>query len=306
MTTQQKGEITHFYGTSNKGHEYWLREYRDITGVADADKATAIMRYPDAVSGYRKEYENTFLWDYYYEHSESRDANSDEYQNYYNEPHGYNDYPMQQAGTPYIIGFPSDYYYEFDLSGIFIPSYTYEAVDKLDKQIVTFASQQNASIKVSDDEMAGVAHNGYTFKPNYLTQEVAAGDYVLSATGGSYDKTTAATTVLPFRPYFTSTASGVRTRSIVFSDEISDINGDDDLKPLRDGEGLIVKPGQHKIIVESRMRSETEVRILTPAGITMKTFTIQPGEVIETRIINQGIYIVQTTDARYTKKLTVR
>ena len=54
------------------------------------------------------------------------------------------------------------------------------------------------------------------------------------------------------------------------------------------------------------MRYVTDVRIVTPAGITLKTFTINPGEVIETYMVNRGIYIVQTVDARYTKKLAVR
>jgi hypothetical protein len=307
VTTQQKGEITHFYGTSTKGHEYWLRDYRDITGVDDAEKATAIMRYPDALSGNRKSYTNTFLWDYYYEYENSRDANKDEYQNYYNESHYYNDYPMEQAGKPYIIGFPSDFYYEFDLSGNFVPANTYATVDQLDKQTVTFASQPNSTIKVSDDEAKGVAHNGYVFQPNYLTKQVAAGDYVLSATGSSYDKTDAEATVLPFRPYFVkSSASGVRTRSIVFNDDNTELEHSEPDPTAGRSETIIITPGRHKIIVESKLRRTVDVRIVTPAGITMTTFTLEPGETVETRVVNQGVYIVQTTDGRYMKKLTVR
>ena len=33
---------------------------------------------------------------------------------------------------------------------------------------------------------------------------------------------------------------------------------------------------------------------------------VSAGKTIETRIINQGVYIVQTADARFTKKLSVR
>ena len=49
VTTQQKGELTHFYDDADQGltgHEYWLREYRDITGVAADKQATAVFRYP--------------------------------------------------------------------------------------------------------------------------------------------------------------------------------------------------------------------------------------------------------------------
>ena len=35
-------------------------------------------------------------------------------------------------------------------------------------------------------------------------------------------------------------------------------------------------------------------------------FTIKPGEVVETRVNNAGVYIVQSTDGEYTKKLAVR
>ena len=162
-------------------------------------------------------------------------------------------------------------------------------------------------IKVSDDEAKGVAHNGYVFQPNYLTKQVAAGDYVLSATGSSYDKTDDAATVLPFRPYFVkSSASGVRTRSIVFDDNNTELEHSESDPTASRSETIIITPGRHKIIVESKLRRTVDVRIVTPAGITMTTFTLEPGETVETRVINQGVYIVQTTDGRYMKKLTVR
>ena len=311
VTTHQKGEITHFFGKSLKGHEYWLRELNSISGSGTT--VTANLRYPDAIAGAGKVYQNTFLWDYYYKANDSQDVNTDEYQSYYNTSHTYNDYPLEQAAAPYIIGFPSDYFYEFDLSGTFVPKYTASPVPaQLEKQTITFASAAGTTIGVSDDEQAAAitkyTKNGFVYYPNFLTKEVAADDaYLLNAAGTSYDVTTAATTLLPFRPYFARKSADAReTRSIIFSDEYSEMEGDDEPYPLRVGEGLIVKAGRHKIIVESRMRSETEVRILLPSGITLHTFTIKPGETIETRIINQGVYIVESADSRYTKKLTVR
>ena len=72
VTTQQKGEITHFYSGSRTidgngtkiGHEYWLREYiGKKAGTAVTNGIfTAAFNYPDAVSG-NKEVTNTFLWD---------------------------------------------------------------------------------------------------------------------------------------------------------------------------------------------------------------------------------------------------
>ena len=310
VTTHQKGEITHFYGTSLKGHEYWLRDLNSISGSGTT--VTANLRYPEAIAGAGKVYQNTFLWDYYYEANKSWDKHKDEYQDYYNKSHTFNDYPMEQAATPYVIGFPSDYYYEFDLSGKFTPNYTASPVPgKLDRQTITFASPTGITIGVSDDEVdesiAKYTKNGFVYRPNFLTTEVAANEgYLLNATGTSYDVTTANTTLYPFRPYFTRKTADARTRSIVFSDEYSEMEGDDDLGPASRYENLIISTGRHKIIVESKLQRDVDVRIINPAGITMTTFTLEAGETVETRIVNQGVYIVQTTDERYTKKVAVK
>ena len=303
VTTQQKGEITHFYGTSTKGHEYWLREFKGgSNSTTDASVFVADFQKPDA-GDETKSFTNTFLWDYYYQYSNRKDVNSDDYQNYYSDSHSYVGYGYAQAGTPYIVGFPGDYYYEFDLSGSFIPEYTanWPGDRVLDRQTITFASAYGAEIGVSDNELQGVKVGDYTFRPNYAACDLTTASYVLNGEGSSYD-IAATTTTIPFRPYFTSGAN-VRTRSIVFGDDNSQFGGDE---KSRSGQDLIITTREHKIIVESQLRYITDVRIVNTAGITMKTFTIQPGEVVETYMINAGVYIVQTTDARHTKKLAVK
>ena len=305
VTTPQKGEITHFFGNSNKGHEYWLREFKG--GKDDSNDATIFVAdfQKPAVGEETKSFTNTFLWDYYYQYGNRKDVNSDDYQNYYSESHSYVGYPYTKAGTPYIVGFPGDYYYEFDLSGSFVPEYTagWPGSRTLDRQTITFASETGVQIGVSDDELTGVKVGNYTFRPNYAATPLSTPSYVLNADGSSYDK--AETTItMPFRPYFTSTGNGARTRSIVFGDEGSLLGGDED--PSHSGQNLIITTREHKIIVESQLRYVTDVRIVNTAGITMKTFTIKPGEVVETFMINAGVYIVQSTDARYTKKLAVK
>ena len=237
-----------------------------------------------------------------------KDVNDDDYQSYYNTSHNHVGYPLTQAATPYIVGFPSSYYYEFDLSGGFVPEYTsggWPDSRILDRQTITFASQTGVKVGVSDDELKGVKVGNYTFVPNYAATALTTPSYVLNADGSSYDRAET-TTTMPFRPYFTSTADGARTRSIVFGEEISQLGGDEDQNSSHAGQNLIITTREHKIIVESQLRYVTDVRIVNTAGITMKTFTIKPGEVIETYMINAGIYIVQTEDARYTKKLAVK
>ena len=332
VTTNDKGEITHFYsgsessknGTGSKiGHEYWLREFKE-GGTTEGNVYKANMSYPDATAGTTKTVTNTFLWDYYYKANDRKDENSDIYQEYYSNNRTYSGYPYLAGSKPYIIGLPSDTYYEFDLSGSFVAQNTKTSIDKLGQQTITFASAAGAAIDISDNELGttgSVNCDNYTFKANYMSKELAAypatpeagktynTNYVLNAEGSSYDLVTATTTkAVPFRPYFTGTItapSGSRpyTRSIVFSGDganMSHKTGDNDPG------SLTIYAGKKSVVVESDLRHEAEVRITTTSGITLATFTIQPGETIETRVNLAGVYIVQTTDGEYTKKLAVK
>jgi hypothetical protein len=79
VTTNVKGEITHFYNRSNYvdettktkvGHEYWLREFNS-GGSVSGNVYTAKFNYPTAITSgddpdTDKTVSNTFLWDYYY------------------------------------------------------------------------------------------------------------------------------------------------------------------------------------------------------------------------------------------------
>ena len=205
VTTDTKGEITHFYSGSDYvdettktkvGHEYWLREMAQGGSLsADGTVYTANFAYPTSAStDADKVVTNTFLWDYYYEAQQGhnhKDANQDTYQSYYQMKDVDNDgtddyvnlftnYPLLTAAKPYIIGFPGAVYYEFDLSGNFSPANTagWSKVDKdLKQQVVTFASVPGVSIGVSDDETRnGVTPTGssYTFKPSYMNETLAS------------------------------------------------------------------------------------------------------------------------------------
>ena len=83
------------------------------------------------------------------------------------------------------------------------------------------------------------------------------------------------------------------------------IEEDHNLKEKESG-SLDIYAKRKKIVVESNLREITEVRIVNTAGITLRTFDIEPGETVETRVNNGGVYIVQTSDGHYNKKLAVR
>ena len=324
VATQQKGEITHFYGGSKDsynqtgtkiGHEYWLREFKE-GGATNGNIYEAKFDYPTAqpdwATGEDKEYTNTFLWDYYYRYNSSPrlDNNEDVYQqDYYKEAKTFKDYAYADIAKPYIIGFPGTTYYEFDLSGVWKASYSAEEIGRLSKQVITFASHEASSskplvINVSDDELASavVTADGYTFVPNYLgkTLDPVNGTdnyYVMQADGSSYKKMASDTLSVPFRPFFKAVKPSPSRQNrvaehITFS-YTTGIGDEQDLMPNSENltEGLNIYARRGKIIVESYRKTEATVRILTTNGITVNTFAIQPGETIQTPIHATGIYI---------------
>ncbi len=198
VSTQDKGEITHFYSGSRTiegsdakiGHEYWLRKYEGIgTSPSGSPEGviTATFNYPVA-AGNDKQVDNTFLWDYYYSLNGRLDANTDTYQTYYQVARDLTQYPLLTTAQPYIIGFPGKTYYEFDLSGDWTAENTAPtAPAKLDKQVISLVSEPEITIEVSDDELEEVTKNGYSFMPNYMSKKVDG--YLMNAEGSSFDVT---------------------------------------------------------------------------------------------------------------------
>ncbi|MBR1520885.1 MAG: hypothetical protein IJ635_06580 [Bacteroidaceae bacterium] len=344
VTTDQKGEITHFYGGSNNvegsnaktGHEYWLREYQGKLSE-EGDVFTAKFNYPDATNDTStKEATNTFLWDYYYNGSNPsdrlpdddhhKDANRDTYQTYYSDTRTYNHYPLLTHGTPYLIGFPGSRYYEFDLSGTFDISGAETTTaspgpERLKRQTITFASATGAKVAVSDNEQ-GTTDAGYLFKTNYLKQQLNGDNWTLNAQNdegkSSFDKTpttatdeTPAVTVLPFRPYFTKPSSAAskrnHTRIAIGSTEAESQFGGEETDPTEGDTGSLTITGRkHTIIVSSSLRTEVPVRIVNVSGINLTTFTIQPGERVETHVPMTGVYIIRAAGGKYNKKISVK
>ena len=321
VTTDQKGEITHFYGGSTIGHEYWLRGF---TGI-DADKSTSILKvakmtYPDAIIGDgvpSKTVDNTFLWDYYYSYNGYDDKNRDDYQededngnrNYYQSSRTYSGYPHLAAATPYIIGFPGERYYEFDLSGKFSPMNTasWPSSRDLKQQTITFVSATGIHI-TNSDIVTDVSEDNYIFKPNYLGKAVTD-VFMLNEDGNMYKQQTTAKAAIPFRPFFTGTNGTGETRGIIFGNVQSELKGvEEHGNPTKEelSGGLRIWTKKDKIFVESSLSFTEDVRVVTPAGITVATFSVKPGQTVEVQADFSGMYIVHTLDGLYTKKVSVR
>ncbi|MDO5447055.1 MAG: hypothetical protein Q4F34_04660 [Prevotellaceae bacterium] len=303
VTTQDKGEITHFYTPAGDdynsykgkttGHEYWLREFMG-KGEKPKEEETdptvyianfAAIQTNEENNSHVKDYTNTFLYDYYYSKDAFQDKNLDKYQEqYYKTSQTYNGYPFGQAGAPYIAGFPGNTYYEFDLSGNWTPQHRIGDVTIASKgaQTITFASAKGAEIAFSDGEITGksVEADGYTFKSTYLMAEntsIADNSYYeMNANGGSFDLVDS-TEVAPrtfntvaFRPYFVKAkASGAKeemTRSIVFgegNDKMNDKESEDNINRRLNGMKIYVS--NNKLVVESTYEADLNVNYISGA-----------------------------------------
>ena len=331
VTTQQKGEITHFYSGSQSlegsdakiGHEYWLYEYKGISvpsGSPAEMTVKATFNYPDATGDDKddKNANNTFLWDYYYSKNTQRDAHADTYQTYYETGRKLEHYPLLTTAQPYIVGFPGKTYREFDLSGEWTaPNTAVTAPAKLAKQTISFVSEPRITIAVSDDELDAEAVDGYKFMPNYMSKKVMG--YLMNTDGNGFDMamtttepaTPVAVATVPFRPYFLAASNNARqnTRSIIFDSSDSSLAFGDDKDPSGDGFGdgdLIISVHPHVVRAYSSLRREADVRIVNMSGLTIASFTIQPGETIDTNIGVAGVYIVRADGGRIQKKIAVR
>jgi hypothetical protein len=178
---------------------------------------------------------------------------------------------------------------------------------------------------VSDKETKdGKSDGNYTFKPNYLNQtltSVAADDntsprdFVLNTAGNAYEANlhaagAASKTVAlsAFRPYFTTATA--HTRSIIFGNEqLEELKGVEEHGDPRKEEingGLRIWTKKDKIFVESTLSFTEDVRVVTPAGITVAAFDVEPGQTVEVQADFSGLYIVHTLDGLYTKKVSVK
>ena len=322
VATQQKGEITHFYAGNTKGHEYWLRHYdgnlqqKQENNVVVPGVWTADFNLLAANGTDNKTYNNHFLWDYYYSKNDRDDRNGDDYKQYYNSSHTFENYPLEQAGNAYLIGFPGQSYYEFDLSGQWTAQNTASpAPDVLEKQTITFVSATGEAIKVSDTELSNgrTVKEGYAYVPNYANKKfTAAGkSYVMNDKGDSYVKNVENATVGAFRPYIVKATATTRSESKDFKNveqiefDIKDTQFKPDEKMDRFDGTLNIYGKKGKIVVESSLSYTVDVTVYTTAGVKVSTFPVPAGETVEERVNTKGVYIATSDDGQYVKKVIV-
>ena len=312
------GEITHFYGTPTEEeldnpatnthtlhHEYWLR---GLTGVNETEK-TATFQRPDTTAGlFMNESANAAKWNYQFSNSFFGNTYKDwayrwDADSYYANNHEYQDYIPLTAGVPYIVRFPGERYYEFDLSSKFYNSILNK---KEDPQTITFHAYGSASEELQKKAIVipittdmKTVSDGYAHRGTFAAKEVANGGiYALNTEGTAFSNTATSQTVMPFRTYLTteSTNAGARSSEVPSVIRISETTGIDKIEPEINGnddtpagESLFIRPiGAHRVRIESTY--STQLQVFSTTGQLYRILDVRPGTATYSGFPD-GIYI---------------
>lgn len=314
------GEITHFYGTPSQDeldkpatnkhtlhHEYWLRGLTGVstggnTGV-NTKETTATFQRPGSITEGLFQADNAESWDYSFKNDffvktyGTKDYNYGANPYYNNEePHIYKDYLGLTANIPYVVRFPGERYYEFDLSSKFYNRYTSNLGSDNPAQTITFHAYGTES-KIETAQKAlvipitlAMTHqgiDGYSHQGTFMAQKVANGTiYGMNAKGTAFEDASSLATVMPFRTYITPVAGTTQARlsaapSVIRIAETTGIEkiepdvkiGDDDAPS---GNYLTVQPiGGRRIRIESTYA--TQLQVFTTTGQLCRILDVQPG-----------------------------
>ena len=308
------GEITHFYGSPSAEetadpkqnihtlhHEYWLRS---LTSVGNENgKPSAVFKRPDkdAENGVNYKFSNTFFIDNYSGWLYNKDANP-----YYAEEHEYAEYPRLAAEKPYIVRFPGERYYEFDLSSAFYNKLLGKMEDAQTIAFNAYGKTQNGNtsygtITVPVTKTMQTVKDGYAHSGTFAAVEVSYGKvYGINNGGTAFDDASALSTIMPFRTYMSVETAGTMA-SPAYSSliNISELKGgtispdamDDEDNAQNDG--VIVRPiGGQRVRVESTVR--TRMDVVTAVGQLYRILDVQPGTATYSGF-QPGLYIFGKT-----------
>lgn len=310
------GEITHFYGTPTEDelanpatnthtlhHEYWLR---GLTGVNETEKTATFQRPGTTAELFMNGSANAAKWNYQFSNSFFGNTYKDwayrwDADSYYANNHEYQDYIPLTAGVPYIVRFPGERYYEFDLSSKFYNSILNK---KEEPQTITFHAYankepQNSAIVIPITADMKTVSNGYAHRGTFAAKKVANGDiYAINAEGTGFCNTATSQIVMPFRTYLTteSTNAGTRSSAVPSVIRISETTGIDRIEPEINGnedtpagESLFIRPiGAHRVRIESTYA--TQLQVFSTTGQLYRILDVRPGTATYSGFPD-GIYI---------------
>lgn len=340
------GEITHFYGiptddelstpslnTHTLHHEYWLRGLTTVDkngtdiaatfqrpGLSSDDlfmpiaessgSTSAGYSSPSAGSGSPSLSEGvsyTFATPFFIDTYESRLYNKDA-NPYYATPHTYSNYPLLTSEVPYIVRFPGEGYYEFDLSSKFYNDILGKSEPE---QTVAFNAYgyenmetSYGSITIPVTKQMATTKDGYTHCGTFAAKDIKKDAiYSMNDKGNAFiSEASTATSVMPFRTYMTAKTTKAKALSYApYMIKIAESTGIDKITPeigVADkdeatGSYLIVRPlTNNKVRIESNI--STTIYVYTITGQLYRILDVIPGNSVYSGF-QQGAYIFGKT-----------
>ena len=249
----------------------------------------------------------TFATPFFIDTYESRLYNKDA-NPYYATPHTYSNYPLLTSEVPYIVRFPGEGYYEFDLSSKFyndilgksepeqtvaFNAYGYENMETWYGSITIPVTKQMATTK-----------DGYTHCGTFAAKDIKKDAiYSMNDKGNAFiSEASTATSVMPFRTYMTAKTTKAKAMSYApYMIKIAESTGIDKITPeigVADkdeatGSYLIVRPlTNNKVRIESNI--STTIYVYTITGQLYRILDVIPGNSVYSGF-QQGAYIFGKT-----------
>lgn len=340
------GEITHFYGiptddelstpslnTHTLHHEYWLRGLTTVDkngtdiaatfqrpGLSSDDlfmpiaessgstsagsgSTSAGSGSPSLSEGVSYTFATPFFIDTYESRLYNKDANP-----YYATPHTYSNYPLLTSEVPYIVRFPGEGYYEFDLSSKFYNDILGKSEPE---QTVAFNAYgyenmetSYGSITIPVTKQMATTKDGYTHCGTFAAKDIKKDAiYSMNDKGNAFiSEASTATSVMPFRTYMTAKTTKAKALSYApYMIKIAESTGIDKITPeigVADkdeatGSYLIVRPlTNNKVRIESNI--STTIYVYTITGQLYRILDVIPGNSVYSGF-QQGAYIFGKT-----------
>ena len=251
----------------------------------------------------------TFATPFFIDTYESRLYNKDANPYYdYATPYTYSNYPLLTSEVPYIVRFPGEGYYEFDLSSKFyndilgksepeqtvaFNAYGYENMETWYGSITIPVTKQMATTK-----------DGYTHCGTFTAKDIKKDAiYSMNDKGNAFiSEASTATSVMPFRTYMTAKTTKAKAMSYApYMIKIAESTGIDKIIPeigVADkdeatGSYLIVRPlTNNKVRIESNI--STTIYVYTITGQLYRILDVIPGNSVYSGF-QQGAYIFGKT-----------
>lgn len=244
-----------------------------------------------------------FFIDTYESRLYNKDANP-----YYATPHTYSNYPLLTSEVPYIVRFPGEGYYEFDLSSKFYNDILGKSEPEQTVAFNAYGYENKetsyGSITIPVTKQMATTKDGYTHCGTFAAKDIKKDAiYSMNDKGNAFiSEASTATSVMPFRTYMTAKTTKAKAMSYApYMIKIAESTGIDKIIPeigVADkdeatGSYLIVRPlTNNKVRIESNI--STTIYVYTITGQLYRILDVIPGNSVYSGF-QQGAYIFGKT-----------